>query len=427
MILFSKGSAETEFTRADLRDALVSSLEQIGDRRRVVAVPPDFTRYHSRSGLLTQLIWEYYGERLTDILPATGTHVPMTGKEIKTMFGRVPESLFRIHDWKHGTTMLGEVPAGYVREVGGGIVDFSVPVEVDKLLTDGSHELILSIGQVVPHEAIGMAGYNKNIFVGAGGAETINRSHFLGAAYGMERMMGRTDTPVRRILNYASRHCASHLPIIYILTVVGKNNRGNPVIRGLYIGDDEVCFNRAAALSFEVNIELLDRSIQKAVVYLDPSEFKSTWLGNKGIYRTRMAMADDGELVILAPGLERFGEDPGVDRLIRKYGYGGTPAVLDAVRTQEDLRMSLMTAAHLIHGSPEGRFRVTYCPGSLSKQEIQGVHYGYADLHTMMEKYNPGGLADGFNTLADREEIFYISNPALGLWAERGRFEQSEQ
>ena len=212
---------------------------------------------------------------------------------------------------------------------------------------------------------------------------------------------------------------------MYILTVVGKNNRGNPVIRGLYIGDDEECFNRAAALSFEVSIELLDRPIQKAVVYLDPSEFKSTWLGNKGIYRTRMAMADDGEVVILAPGLERFGEDPGVDRLIRKYGYGGTPAVLDAVRTQEDLQMSLMTAAHLIHGSPEGRFRVTYCPGSLSKQEIQGVHYGYADLHTMMGKYNPDTLADGFNTLSDGEEIFYVSNPALGLWAERGRFGQS--
>jgi len=427
MILFSQGSAVTEFAEADVRDVLFSSLEQIGDRRRVVAVPPDFTRYHSQSGLLTQLIWEYYGDRLTDILPATGTHIPMTGKEIKTMFGRVPENLFRIHDWKHGTTTLGEVPAEYVREVAGGIVDFSVPVEVDRLLTDGSHELILSIGQVVPHEAIGMAGYNKNIFIGTGGAETINRSHFLGAAYGMERMMGRADTPVRRILNYASRHCAAHLPVMYILTVVGKNNRGNPVIRGLYVGDDEECFNKAAALSFEVSIELLDRPIQKAVVYLDPSEFKSTWLCNKGIYRTRMAMADDGELVILAPGLERFGEDPGVDRLIRKYGYRGTPAVLDAVRTQEDLRMSLMTAAHLIHGSPEGRFGVTYCPGGLSKEEILGVHYGYADLHTMMGKYNPDILADGFNTMADGEEIFYISNPALGLWAERGRFQQSEQ
>ena len=427
MILFSKGSAETELSRANVRDALFGSLDQLGNKSRVIAVPPDFTRYHSQSGMLTEIVWEYYGERLTDILPATGTHIPMSGREIEAMFGRVPADLFRIHDWKKGTAMLGEVPAAYVRDVSGGIVDFSVPVQVDRLLSEGSHDLILSIGQVVPHEVIGMAGHNKNIFIGTGGAEAINRSHFLGAVYGMERMMGRADTPVRKVLNYASRHCAAHLPVVYVLTVVGKNRNGDLVIRGLYVGDDEACFKRAAALSLEVNLELLARPIQKAVVFLDPSEFKSTWLCNKSIYRTRMAMADNGELVVLAPGLERFGEDDAVDRLIRKYGYAGTVAVLEAVRTHEDLRMSLMTAAHLIHGSSEGRFRITYCPGGLPKRDVQGVHYNYADLQAMMQKYNPDLLADGFNTMADGEEIFYISNPALGLWVDRGRFGQTEQ
>jgi nickel-dependent lactate racemase len=424
MILYSRGSRETEFTIGEMRDALSGSFDLLGGRNRVIAVPPDFTRFHSQSGILTEIAWEYYGERLTDILPATGTHVPMTASEIRTMFGRVPPDRFRIHDWKSGYVTLGEVPSGYVGEVSGGVADFSVPVQLDRLIAGGSHDLVLSIGQVVPHEVVGMAGYDKNLFVGTGGSEAINRTHFLGAAYGMERMMGRADTPVRRVLNYGSEHFARHLPVVYILTVVGRNRSGELAVRGLFIGDDAECFRRAAALSLEVNFQLLEAPIRKAVVYLDPAEFKSTWLGNKSIYRTRMALADGAELVVLAPGLERFGEDEAVDRLIRKYGYAGTPAVLEAARSREDMRQSLMTAAHLIHGSSEGRFAITYCPGKLSRLEIEGVRYGYADLGAMTEKYNPGTLRDGYNTLGDGEEIFYISNPALGLWAHRERFAQ---
>jgi hypothetical protein len=157
-------------------------------------------------------------------------------------------------------------------------------------------------------------------------------------------------------------------------------------------------------------------------VYLDPSEFKSTWLGNKSIYRTRMALADGGELIVLAPGLSRFGEDDRIDPLIRKYGYRGTSYVLDLVRTQEDLRRNLGTAAHLIHGSSEGRFTITYCPGQLTQREIESVNFRYADLAAMTAKYNPETLRDGFNTLADGEQVFYISNPALGLWARRECF-----
>jgi nickel-dependent lactate racemase len=336
----------------------------------------------------------------------------------------VPRGLFRVHDWRHGIVTLGEAPSALVHKISEGKVDYSIPVQVDRLLADGSHDLILSIGQVVPHEVIGMAGYNKNIFVGTGGAEGINKSHFLGAVYGMERMMGRADSPVRTVLNYASEHFARHLPIVYVLTVVGKDNQGKLAIRGLYIGDDAECFQQAAALSAKVNIQMLDTPIRKAVVYLDPDEFKSTWLGNKSIYRTRMALADNAELIVLAPGLTRFGEDDRIDRLIRKYGYAGTPRVLELVRTQEDLRENLGTAAHLIHGSSEGRFAITYCPGHLTKEEIEGVNFRYADLRTMTARYNPEKLVEGLNTLADGEEVFYISNPALGLWAYRERFEK---
>lgn len=422
MIFFSHGAADKEFSPDEVRQALYAALDQLGVKKRVLAVPPDFTRYHSQAGPITEMVWNYYGNRLTDVLPALGTHLPMTDEEIHTMFGNVPRNLFRVHDWRNGLATLGEVPASFVKEVSEGTIDYSIPIQVDVLLAGGRHDLILSIGQIVPHEVIGMAGYNKNIFVGAGGADGINKTHFLGAVYGMERMMGRADTPVRKVLNYASEHFARHLPIVYVLTVVGKKSDGKLAIRGLYIGNDMECFRRAASLSLEVNFQLLDAPLKKAVVYLDPSEFKSTWLGNKSIYRTRMALADGADLIVLAPGLARFGEDDRIDRLIRKYGYAGTPRVLERVRENEDLRQSLGTAAHLIHGSTEGRFNVTYCPGLLTREEIEGVNFRHGDLHETMRRYDPGKLVDGRNMLADGEEIFFISNPGLGLWACKDRF-----
>ncbi len=424
MTLYSVGSPDTQLSASDLRVALRNALSMLGEKRRVLAVPPDFTRFHSQAGLLTELVWEFYGGSLKDVLPAIGTHFPMTKQEITTMFGKVPESLFRVHDWRQGLVTLGEVPSQFVKEVSQGRVDYAIPIQVDKLLVEGDYDLILSIGQVVPHEVIGMANHNKNVFVGTGGAEGIGKTHFLGAAYGMERIMGRADTPVRQVLNYGSDHFARHLPIVYVLTVVDKDPQGKIVVRGLYIGDDAECFNRAADLSLRVNFQLLDEPLKTVVVYLDPAEFKSTWLGNKSIYRTRMAIADGGRLVILAPGLAQFGEDAGIDALIRKYGYVGTPRVLELVRTEADLRDSLGAAAHLIHGSSEGRFSVTYCPGHITRGEIESVGFQYAELDAMMARYDPERLRDGFNELPDGETVFFVSNPALGLWAYEGRFEQ---
>lgn len=422
MIFYSKGSVDGSLSKEDLKQGLYEALNKLGSKKKVVAVPPDITRFHSHAGILTEYTWEYYKEKLTDVLPAIGTHYPMTEKEIGLMFGKVPKSLFRVHDWKSGLETLGIVPADYIKKISGNAVDYPIPIQVDKLLVEGNYDLILSIGQVVPHEVIGMANHNKNIFIGTGGKEGINKSHFLGAAYGMEKIMGRADTPVKRVLNYGSDHFQKGLPIIYVLTVVGKDEDGKLAVKGLYVGDDIECFNLAAELSLKVNFIMLEKPLKKVIVYLDPSEFKTTWLGNKSVYRTRMAIDDGGELIVLAPGLKEFGEDPGNDKIIRKYGYVNTPKVLELVKDNEDLQNSLGAAAHLIHGSSEGRFSITYCPGYITKQEIESVNFNYADLKMMTKKYNPEKLKDGVNILPDGEEIFYISNPALGLWAYRERF-----
>jgi nickel-dependent lactate racemase len=423
MLFFSRGSTGDQLKSDDLKYGLYAALDKLGKRNKVIAIPPDFTRFHSRAGELTVYAWQYYRNNLTDILPALGTHKPMTSQEIADMFPGIPDNLFRVHDWRNGFTTIGTVPAEFIKSVSENNVDYEWPAQVSRLLVEGSYDLILSIGQVVPHEVAGMANYNKNIFVGTGGAEGINKSHFLGAAYGMERIMGRIDNPVRQVLNYASDSFAKYLPIVYILTVIGRDMEGNFVIRGLYIGDDIECFKLASELSLKVNFEMLDQPLEKVVVYLDPSEFRSTWLGNKSIYRTRMAIADGGELIVLAPGLKEFGEDSQMDRLIRKYGYVGTPRILELIEKNEDLQQNLGAAAHLIHGSSEGRFIVSYCSGHLSQEEIEQVGFNYADLNEMMNRYNPNELKNGINAMPDGEKIFYISNPAIGLWSCKDRFE----
>jgi nickel-dependent lactate racemase len=422
MLYYGRGSENDELNVEDLREGLYAALDKIGAKKKVLAVPPDITRFHSQAGILTRFAWQYYNEQLTDILPALGTHFAMTSEETSRMFGDVPQDLFRVHNWRRDVITLGEVPAEFVKKASEGTVDFSWPVQVNRLLVEGGFDLILSIGQVVPHEVIGMAGYNKNIFIGTGGAESINKSHFLGAAYGIERIMGRIDSPVRRLLNYAAKRYAENLPVVYVLTVVAAADKGC-LTRGLFIGDDTECFERAAELSQKVNVQLLDKPLNKVVVYLAPEEFKSTWLGNKSIYRTRMAMADNGELIVLAPGLKEFGEDTEIDRLIRKYGYVGTEKVFGLVEKHQELRNNLSAAAHLIHGSSEGRFKITYCPGHLTKEEIESVNFEYADLKEMTNRYNLRKLKDGFNVV-NGEEIFFISNPGLGLWSCRERFEQ---
>src|SRR6201994_2761048 len=423
-LFFAAGSPEMELSAEEFRAGLFEALDELdklGERRKVLAVPPDFTRFHSKAGELTEMAWEYYGDKLTDVLPALGTHTPMPDHQIATMFGETPRDLFRIHDWRNDIVTLGEIPGEFMLEVSEGKLDYSWPAQVNKLLRDGGHDLILSIGQVVPHEVVGFANGSKNIFVGTGGVMGIHRSHFLGAVYGMERMMGRADTPVRRVLNYASDHFAKNLPIVYVQTVVNKNGKGELVMRGLFIGDDEECFEKAAELSLKCNFQMLDREIKKAVVYLDPHEFKTTWLGNKSVYRTRMALADNAELIVLAPGVHEFGEDPTIDKLIRKFGYCGTPKTLEYVKEDPGLASNLSAAAHLIHGSSEGRFTIRYCPGGLTREEIEGVHFEYGDLAEYTKKYDPEKLADGWNVV-DGEEIFFVSNPGLGLWAYKGRF-----
>lgn len=462
----SIGSKDSCLTKENVRSYITSFLEEHGaGKERVMIVPPDFTRSHSQAGMITEMISDHYNfpscsKPKIDILPALGTHAPMTDTQIRAMFGTKladhAKECFHDHDWRNDVETIGCVPADMVKNATEGkLLDKEWPAQLNKkvwALRNDPKAMVLSIGQVVPHEVMGMANFNKNLFVGIGGVEAINLSHFIGAVIGMESMMGRAQNPLRNILNYASDeflHKNFENTLWYILTVMGRNETtGDLEMKGLYIGNGIECYDEACKLSLQVNFTMLTKAPSLTVAYMDPTEFHSTWLGNKAIYRTRMAMADSGTLIVLAPGVKQFGEDETVDKLIRKYGYAGTTTILKQIETSKELQDNLSAAAHMIHGSTDGRFNVIYCPGHLTKQEIEGVGFQvcepisflrfvttvlllvctqysmqYADLDKMLAKYDVKTLKDGWNKDEAGDEFYYISNPALGLWAVPERFE----
>lgn len=423
MNVFKIANTEAGLTHKEIANALLTSLTDY-QPQRVLILPPDFTRFHSNAGFITNTYYHILRDMgaEVDILPALGTHEPVTREQSAVMFGDIPYEKLIPHKWRTDVVKLGEVPADYLEEITGGLWHDPVSVEINRRIMDKRYDLIISPGQVVPHEVIGMSNHAKNLFVGVGGSDMINKSHMVGAVYGMERMMGKDHTPVRMIFDYSMEHFLKDRPILFALTVTTAPE-GNIRTHGLFISEGRDCLTQAIKLAQKKNIDFVEHGLKKCVVYLDPSEFKSTWLGNKAIYRTRMAMADGGELIVLAPGITKFGEDAQVDFLIRKYGYRGRLHTLEEFNKPEsqDLRDNMGAAAHLIHGSSDGRFTITYAVKAISQEEIASVGFQSADYDDMAAKYPPAKLHDGYNTV-DGEEIFFISNPALGLWVNREKF-----
>src|SRR5271156_4480302 len=411
--------------RAEVEAACQRLLDEVSSRlkpnlRRVLLLPPDLTRAHSGAGWITETLYRLLPESCDiHVIPTLGQHVPHTEAENKWMFGTIPHERIHAHDWRNGVTRVGTIPAGLVKETTGGKADWEIPVDLNSSLINESWDLVVNIGHVVPHEVLGFANHNKNYFIGLGGKETICTSHLAAGVYGIENNLGNLITPLRACYNWAEEKFLGRLPDVYFQVVLKRDPQNRLVHTGVFVGDDLETYLQAARLSREVNITTFDRPMKKIVAHMQGDEFRSTWVANKAVYRTRMAMADGGELLIIAPGLERFGEQPEVDALIRKYGYDTTPGILAQYRVNDDLQNLAHAVAHLIHGSSEGRFTIRYAPGHLSEQEIEQVGFEYAGLSEAQARYNPAIMKEGWNTMPDGEEVFYISTPSAGLWATR--------
>jgi nickel-dependent lactate racemase len=388
--------------------------------RRVLLLPPDITRAHSGAGKMTEMLYNIFAkEAEVHVIPTLGQHVPHTTDENRRMFGSIPEERIHAHDWRGGSVEVGVVPADFVKDVSKGAADWPIPIFLNQMLMEEHWDIIIHVGHVVPHEVLGFANHNKNFFIGLGGKQLICAAHMAAACCGIENNLGSLITPVRKCFNKAEEELLGRLPDVYVQVVMARNKEGNLVHTGCYVGDDLETYMQAARQSRGQNITVLEEPLKKVVCVMQGDEFYSTWVANKAVYRTRMALADGGELVIMAPGLKRFGEQPEVDAIIRKYGYCGTPMVMENYRRDPVLQDFAHATAHLIHGSSEGRFKITYAPGHMSKAEIESVNFRYADLGETLKKYPPDKLKEGYNDMPDGERIYFIPTPSAGLWATR--------
>ena len=404
--------------------------------KRVLLLPPDITRMHSGAGRLTEILYKLLADEAEiHVIPTLGQHVPHTAEENRQMFGSIPNDRIHAHDWRDGSVPVGEIPGRFVDEATQGAADWPIPIVLNRMLMEEPWDLIINIGHVVPHEVLGFANHNKNYFIGLGGKDLICAAHMAAASCGIENNLGSLITPVRECFNRAEDEFLGHLPDLYVQVVLAHKEQGAEgrqppdsmlhapssrlVHTGMYVGDDLETYLAAARQSREENITVFDEPLKKIVCVMQGDEFFSTWVANKAIYRTRMALADGGELVVIAPGLKRFGEQPEVDDFIRKYGYVGTGRVMELYRQNADMQDLAHATAHLIHGSNEGRFTIVYAPGHLTKAEVEGVNFRYADIQATIHRYRPEQAKPGWNTTADGERYYFIPTPSAGLWATR--------
>jgi nickel-dependent lactate racemase len=416
-----------ELSRAELDELALQLVDEARSRiakdlRRVLLLPPDLTRAHSGAGKITETLYKALaGTADVHVIPTLGQHVPHAAEDNRWMFGSIPNERIHAHDWISGVRRVGAIPGERVKSSTAGVADWEIPIDLNASLMSEKWDLIVNVGHVVPHEVLGFANHNKNYFIGLGGKETICASHMAAATYGIENNLGKLITPLRSCFNWAEDQFLGHLPDVYFQVVMKRNLENRLVTCGVYAGDDLETYLMAARRSAKENITVVREPIQKIVAVMQGDEFHSTWVANKAVYRTRMALADRGELLILAPGLQRFGEQQSVDALIRKYGYRGTPNTLSAYKENSDLRALAHAAAHLIHGSSEGRFQISYAPGKLSRKEIEGVGYGFVELNGALQRYPPEKMKEGWNTMSDGEKVFFISTPSAGLWTTKSR------
>lgn len=416
----------TSLPRTRIQQLLVETVAQARRRftakpRRVLLLPPDITRMHSGAGWITEILYQMLQDEAdVHVIPTLGQHEPHTREQNKQMFGSIPHEKIHAHDWRNGCVHVGEISAEYVKQATGGVADWAFPLWLNRQLMEERWDLIINIGHVVPHEVLGFANHNKNYFIGLGGKELICKSHMAAASCGIENNLGNLVTPVRQCFNKAEEDFLGHLPDLYIQVVLARDPQGNLVHSGFHVGDDLDTYLNAARQAREQNITVLDKPLDKVVCVMQGDEFFSTWVANKAVYRTRMAIADGGELLIIAPGLKRFGEQPEVDAFIRKYGYCGTPKVMELYRQNADMQDLAHATAHLIHGSSEGRFKITYAPGHLSRADIEQVNFQYADINEVLRRYPIDRLREGHNEIAG-EKFYFIPTPSAGLWATRDK------
>ncbi len=401
-----------------LTEIVHQALDVIQPGERVLAIIPDKTR-DDNTHQLFPVASEFLNKRgvaLFDALVAQGTHPPMSESQKLSKIGGAGFSgqLFD-HRWDQPEELitLGELSAETVSDLTDGLISQAVPVSLNKLLAPGIYDTVIVFGATVPHEVAGFAGGAKYFFPGVAGPELTHTTHWLGALAGIENIIGRVDTPTRRLIEAATDLVPAR--IISLNTVVSRND-GELVTYALFAGDIREAFRRATEVSRRVHIRYTDRKYKRVVALLDP-HYDELWVGGKASYKLGAIIEEGGELIIYAPHLTKLSETHGA--LIEKYGYAPLESVRDMLGVSPELRENLCIAAHLAHVAYAGRlddegkivprYKIMMATG-LDEETCRRVNLGYIDYRSFdyeSLRFDPDSLI-----VADAGRDLYLRSSA---------------
>ena len=401
------GSAATDLTAAEMRPIVEDALRSIGRGTRVLAVVSDRTRDDNTPELfpLVSQTLARAGAASLDVLIAQGTHVPMNDGDKRAKIGAGLAALPLLgtvfdHHWDRESelTTLGTIGGEVIAAETGGLLHESVSIRLNAHLAPGQYDMVLVLGATVPHEVAGFAGGAKYFFPGVAGPELTHMTHWLGALATIERVIGRVETPTRRLIEAAAAFVPA--PVIALTTVSTRDQAGLKT-RALFAGDLRGTVRRAAEVSQQVHVRYTGRRYKRVVAILD-EHYDELWVGGKASYKLGGVIERGGELIIYAPHLSAISLTHGA--LIEKYGYAPLERVRDMVEGSDELRANLCVAAHLAHVSYAGdrnadgvvtpRYRITLA-ANLSEEVCRRVNLGYLDMRT----FDPRAFRDNPDTL----------------------------
>ncbi|HST23503.1 MAG TPA: lactate racemase domain-containing protein [Blastocatellia bacterium] len=403
--VIGRGDVDLSLSLKEMQAIVRAALADVGRGARVLAIIPDKTRDDN-----TDLLFPFAAEALAsrgvaqfDALVAQGTHQPMTEEEKRLKTGAahaVLPGLGKIYDhkWDQAEELvtIGELSSERVRELTEGLIDRSILLQVNRLLTPRLYDTVLVFGATVPHEVAGFSGGAKYFFPGVSGPELTHVTHWLGALATIENIIGRVETPTRRMIEAAAEFISAR--VISFNSVVTRDDDGRIRTHALFAGDIREALRQAAEVSRKVHIKYTGRKYWRVVALLD-EHYDEMWVGGKASYKLGSIIEDGGELLIHAPHLRSISETHG--RLIERYGYAPLEVVAEMVNSSAELTANLCVAAHLAHvsyasrkddrGRIVPRYSITLA-SSIDEATCTHVNLGYMDYREFRREHYENDL-----------------------------------
>jgi len=403
-----------ELTNEQLNEIVKESLKDFSLVKKVLLIHPDYTRTDFTDKLIPPIYQELKNKGMAkiDSLNAGGTHRAMAEEEIRSKLGlssQINFDNYYNHEYSSLQKLITvrEIPATFVAEKTQGELSQSIPVVVNKLITE-DYDLIIALSGTLPHEAAGYAGGLKVFFPGISGPEVIDLLHWAAVLIGIPQIIGTIDNPAREVINQGSSYIFDRIKAPTIsFNMVFEEKEHQVIPKGLYVGEGFdgfiKAYNQAAKASSQLHVIYLDEPLEYAVQVIEES-YDEIWTAGKGSYKLQSpgVMTPGGEIIIYAPHINCFHSRPEIDIALRQVGYHGKDYIKKYLKSNPDFSKNI--AAHVINvrgagsfdvnsGKEEFNFKVTLATG-ISQDICESVGLGYRNPDSIHKKdfIGPGKL-----------------------------------